>query len=74
VHDGIGALPDGIELPMAFRFPKTKMLRANDTFAARSATYKGLEMEKYGSELLLTDGKQDDARKARRKSDVLVNN
>ena len=29
-------------------------------------------MEKHGSELLLTHGKQDDARKARRKSDVLV--
>ena len=31
-------------------------------------------MEKYGSELIRTDGKQDDARKARRKSDVLVDN
>ena len=31
-------------------------------------------MEKYGSELILTDRKQDDARKARRKSDVLVDN
>ena len=29
---------------------------------------------KYGSELILTDRKQDDARKARRKSDVLVDN
>ena len=31
-------------------------------------------MEKYGSEQILTDGKQDDVRKARRKSDVLVDN
>ena len=31
-------------------------------------------MEKYGSELILTDGKQNDVRKARRKSDVLVDN
>ena len=31
-------------------------------------------MEKYGSERILTDGKQNDARKMRRKSDVLVDN
>ena len=31
-------------------------------------------MKKYGSELILTDRKQADTRKARRKSDVLVNN
>ena len=31
-------------------------------------------MEKYGSELIPTDGKQDDAKKTRRKSDVLVDN
>ena len=31
-------------------------------------------MEKYGSERILTDGKQDHARKMRRKSDVLVDN
>ena len=31
-------------------------------------------MEKYGSELIQTDGKQDNARKARRKSDVLGDN
>jgi len=29
-------------------------------------------MEKYDNERTLTDGKQDDAREARRKSDVLV--
>ena len=31
-------------------------------------------MEKYGSELIRTNGKQDDARKVRRKSDVLIDN
>jgi len=50
------------------------MLRVHDTSAAHSAIYQELEMEKYGSELILTDGKQDDARKARRKSDVRVDN
>ena len=50
------------------------MLRVHDTSAAYSDIYKGLEIQKYGRELLQTDGKQDDARKARRKSDVLVDN
>ena len=43
------------------------MLQVHDTSAAHSDIYKELEMEKYGSEPVRTDGKQDDARKARRK-------
>ena len=54
--------------------PNAEMLRVHDISAAHSASYKEFGMEKYGSELILTDGKQDDARKARRKSDVLVDN
>ena len=50
------------------------MLRVHDTSAAHSDIYQELGMEKYGRELLLMHGKQDDARKARRKSDVLVDN
>jgi len=50
------------------------MLRVHDTSAAHSDIYKELGMEKYGSKRILTDGKQDGARKARRKSDVLVDN
>ena len=50
------------------------MLQVHDTFAAHSDLYKELGMEKYGRELVRTDGKQDDARIARRKSDVLVDN
>ena len=54
--------------------PRAEKLRVHDTSAAHSAIYKELGMEKYGSELVRMDGKQDDARKARRKSDVLVDN
>ena len=50
------------------------MLRVHDTSAAHSAIYKELGMKKYGSELTLTDGKQDDARRVRKKSDALVDN
>ena len=50
------------------------MLRVHDTSAAHSDIYEELGMEKYGSELILADGKQDDARKERRTSDVLVDN
>ena len=50
------------------------MVRVHDTSAAHSVIYKELGMEKYGSELVRTDGKQDDARKGSRKSDVLVDN
>ena len=50
------------------------MLRVHDTSAAHSDIYKELGMEKYGSELILTDRKQADTRKARRKSDVMVDN
>ena len=46
------------------------MLRVHDTSAAHSAVYKELGMEKYDNERILTDGKQDVARKVRRKSDV----
>ena len=50
------------------------MLRAHETSVVHSDIYKELGMEKYDSEQILTDEKQDDARKARRKSDVLVDN
>ena len=50
------------------------MLRVHDTSAAHSDIDKELGTEKYGSEQILTDGKQDDVRKTRRKSDVLVDN
>ena len=54
--------------------PKAEMLRVYDTFAAHSDIYKELGMEKYCSELTLTDWKQEDETKARRKSDSLVDN
>ena len=54
--------------------PKAEMLRVHDTSAAHSEIYKELGRKKYCRELTLTDWKQDDARKARRKSDVLVVN
>ena len=50
------------------------MLRVHDTSAAHSDIYKELGTEKKSSELILTDRKQDDARKVRRKSNVLVDN
>ena len=50
------------------------MLRVHDTSAAHSDIYKKLGMEKYGSELTLTDWKPEEAKKARRKSDILVDN
>ena len=40
------------------------MLRVHDTSAAHSDIYKKLGMEKYGNELILTDRKQADTRKA----------
>ena len=53
---------------------KAEMVRVHDTSAAHSAISKEFGMEKHGSELILTDWKQDNARKARRKSDVLGDN
>ena len=50
------------------------MLRVHDTSAAHSDISKELGMETYGSELTLTDWKQEDEKKARRKSDRLVEN
>ena len=50
------------------------MLRVHDISAAHSVIYKELGMEKYGSELTLTDWKQEDEKKARRKSDILSDN
>ena len=50
------------------------LLRVHDTSTAHSDIDKELRMKKYGGELTLTDGKQDDARKVRRKSDALVDN
>ena len=58
------------------RFPTSKpKCDGSTTLLLRTLiSIKELGMEKYGSELILTDGKQDDARKARRKSDSLVDN
>ena len=53
---------------------KAEMVRVHDTSAAHSDISKELGMEKYCSELILTDWKQDNARKAKRKSDVLGDN
>jgi len=50
------------------------MLRVDDTSAAHSDIYKELGMKKYGNELALTDWKEEDEKKSRRKSDILVDN
>ena len=43
-------------------------------FAAHSDIAKELGMKKYGSERILTDWKQEEEKKARRISDILVDN
>ena len=50
------------------------MLRVHDTSAAHSDISKELGMKTYGSELTLTDWKQEDEKKARRKLDILIDN
>ena len=50
------------------------MLRVRDTSAAHSDSYKELGTAKYGNEQIQPDGKQDDVKKMRRKSDVVVDN
>ena len=50
------------------------MLQVHDTSAAHSDIYKELGMEKYDSERTLTEWKQEEEKKARRKLDSLVDN
>ena len=50
------------------------MFRVHDTSAAHSDVYKEFGMKTYGRELTIRDWKQEDEKKARRKSDILVDN
>jgi len=50
------------------------MLRVHDTFTAHSDIYKELGMKQYCSERTLTNWKQEDEKKVRRKSDIMVDN
>jgi len=54
--------------------PKAYMLRVHDTSAAHSESSTNLEMETYCCELTLTDWEQEDTKKTRKKSDILVAN
>ena len=50
------------------------MLWVNDTSTAHSDIDKELRMEKYRSERILTAWKQEDTKRTRKKSDILVDN
>jgi len=54
--------------------PKAEMLWVHDTSTAHSDIDKELRMEKYGSERILTAWTQEDTKRTRKKSDILVDN